>query len=205
MRMDSGLLKATLRNVFVVGVLMSFGSQAQAATCSSGALGAVSGSVACDAGSTNNDNPLPGQVNADMLHGIDTWEYAGKVDFGGMIEAGDVDIGFAIGGGTGGDVQNGTWSIDANAWSLYSNIMIVIKGGAGGNTQTTYVGYLLDGVSTSGTYTTPFFNPANMNPKDISHITAYVATPVPVPAALPLFLTALAATGWVARRRRETA
>ncbi|NNF66590.1 MAG: hypothetical protein HKM98_03680 [Gammaproteobacteria bacterium] len=187
-----------------LGTLLTVASTAQAASCSPGAAGAVSGSVACDAGSQNNDNPLPEQVNADMIHGISDWEYAGKVEFGDSIEAGDVDIGFMIGGGTGGDTQNGTWSIDSNAWSLYSNIMIVLKNGVGNNTQENYVGYLLDGVTTSGTYTTPFFNDGNMNPKDISHITLYVADAVvPVPAALPLFISALGASAWFGRKKRS--
>lgn len=188
---------------------MIFSVQAHALACSPGAMGAVAGAVACDAGSTNNDAPHLDQVNSDTIHSIDSWQYAGKVEFADAVESGDIDISFAIDGGAAGDPQNGSWSIDASAWAQYSSIMLVLKGSDGNNTQSNYVAYLLDGFATSGNYATPFFNASNGKPKNISHITAYVAEistirPVPAPAALPLFISALITSGWVARRRRLT-
>lgn len=65
------------------------------------------------------------------------------------------------------------------------------------------MGYLLNGSATSGTYSTPFVNASNGNPKEISHITVYVANPVPVPAALPLLISALGGPGFLTLRRKR--
>ncbi len=57
---------------------------------------------------------------------------------------------------------------------------------------------------TSGTYTSPFLNPNGAGGlKNISHVTAYVGTVIPLPAALPMFLASLGGLFWVGRRRRR--
>ncbi|MEX2519847.1 MAG: VPLPA-CTERM sorting domain-containing protein [Paracoccaceae bacterium] len=199
-------LKATLAALGVFALVAITSTAAVAATCSTGASGKLTqnpGSVAlaCDAGSTNNDFLNPLQVNTDSIHGFDDWVFAGKDNFEGSDEPAVANIGFTTSGG----LQSGTWDIADNTFGLFTNVMIVIKGGVGNNTQPNYVAYLLSSLlGTDGGYLTPFFNLNNGNAKDISHLSAYVRGPisaVPLPAALPLLLTGLAGLGFMARRR----
>ncbi len=202
------------RSVFAAAVVALLGvtGAATAATCSPGALGKVlrndsGAAAACDAGSTNNDFVGGGtlQVNKDSIHGFSDWIYAGKQNTPGAYENGKVDVGFSVSGG----LQSGTWDFVDNLFSLYKNVMIVLKGGSGNNTQENYVGYLLNSsLEPDGRYATPFFNANNANAKDISHITAYVrdALPpiseIPVPAAAWLLIAGLGSLGAMKLRRK---
>jgi hypothetical protein len=150
------------------------------------------------------------------MFGFSDWQFAGK-----ELEDtdGPVDIGFSVSGG----LQSGTWSVIEALFDTYANLMIVVKGGEGNNTQPEYVGYLFTSAK-SGDYSTPFFNATGGgagNPKNISHMTAYVqgtctptpengfcgsdTTPVPVPAGLPLMLTAMGVGAFMRSRSRKSA
>lgn len=204
-------LRMALAAIGALGAVALGSSAAVAAACSTGAEGKLTqnpGAVVavCEAGLENNDKLNPLQVNADALHGYTDWIFAGKHNFGDDNETGDANIGFATSGG----LQSGTWEIAGNAFSLYEDVMIVIKGGKGNNTQENYVGYLLSSLlGTTGDYLTPFFT-NDGNAKDISHISAYVrGTPtvsddpsaIPLPAAGVLLMSALAGLGFMSRRR----
>lgn len=190
----------------VIGAVLVFGalSGAEAATtsCTSAGFGGadISGKVTanagCAVGSTNNDTLNPTlQVNDDGFFGLTDWQFAGKV----IENASGIDIGLSITGTT----LSGTWSID-DVWATYDSIMLVFKDGNG--LPANFVGYLLVSGDTAGNYMTPFSNTINGNPKNISHISAYVSTSaVPIPAALPLLLTALAGLGFIGRRKLTSA
>ncbi|QEG34227.1 PEP-CTERM sorting domain-containing protein [Bythopirellula goksoeyrii] len=165
-------------------VQFAFAQTGNAGTvCSAGIANNLTANNGCETGSTNNDNPIPGQVNADTMFGFSDWVFAEKFEFPVVDE--DIDIGLTI---TGGDIS-GTWSIN-NVWGSFQDIMLILKGGSGNNTQEEYVGYLLVTGDTSGAYTTPFFNANNGNAKEISHVSAYVRG-VPEPATWMLLGLAL--------------
>ena len=121
---------------------------------------ALTNNDGCELGTTMNDSPIPGQVNADRLFGIDTWTDLGKVD-GCSGSNGDLTVG--------GDCSTGTWSITSTLWDDYAYCMIVMKDGNA--TPDTYVSYLLENGDTSGSLVTPF------DPNEISHFSSIAPTP----------------------------
>ena len=165
----------------IVAVAATFSNTALAIACNADATGKVmgdAGAVACDTGTTNNDflgDPL--QVNIDTMFDIDTWMFAEKDEDLAAVgtDITTIDVGLAVDG-----LEGGNWSLRDDIWDLYENVMLVIKGGQGNNSNPNYVGYLLDVSSgTSGTYSTPFFNVNGGgagNPKAISHITCLLYT-----------------------------
>lgn len=184
--------KATIFSVTVA--LLAWAGYAQAAPVCAAAYSASVSSAACELGSTNNDSLA--QVNIDAMFGFSDWLFDAKDDDLDGVNAGPNSLSLTLIG----DVLSGTWSIASNAFSIYSDIMLVFKDGNG--SPNTYVGYLLN--STSGGYTTPFTNPANGNPKDISHVSIYVrgngTTIVSEPAMLGLLSLGLLSLV-IARRR----
>lgn len=172
----------------------------------------ISSAIQFEQGDDNNDNVGGGvlDVNTHEMFDFSDWQYAGKDNgLNGVDEAGTVDIGLSLSGGT----ISGNWTIDSNVWSNYEDVMFVLKGGNGGNDTTNYVGWLLDGSATTGTYDSPFNNPSNGNQKNISHFTAYVrgtgsGTPpttgvVPEPSTYAMFGTAFLILGFVGYRSRN--
>ena len=165
-------------------------------------LNGILANVGCEVGSTENDRPA--NVNPDNIFGHSDWTFLESVNGDGTPD--DVPAGTEIGLTLTGNSKGGTWTID-NVWSMYDDIMLVLKDGRG----TTYIGYLLDLFDISGSYASPFPGPNN-NVKDISHISAYgrgdgsghdnTPGPVPLPGAVYLFGTALAGLGLLGRRRR---
>src|SRR5262245_50164239 len=161
------LNRKTITGLTLAGILAGLSLQALAVplTCADhGIQDNVSPNAGCQIGTVNNDNPLPGQVNADAMFGFTDWIFAEK----GFDFAEHIDVGFAIVG----DGQSGTWTLDAAVWDIYSSVMIVLKGGVGNTTPPFYVGYLLQEGQSSGSYLSPFFN--SLRRKDISHFTVYV-------------------------------
>ena len=171
-----------------------------------GANGAVLADLTSS--TTNNDFLNPLQVNIDGIFG-GGWTFASKDDDLNGTDEVAIDIGFTITGG----LQSGNWSVDSDFFTNYSELLLVIKGGTGNNTQPNYASYLVTATDgTFGTYSTPFFN-ANGggagNPKNISHITAYVRgggtpAPVPEPSTFALFGAAFAMLGFVSYRSRKS-
>jgi hypothetical protein len=163
--------------------------------------GKVTGTEGCFLGSVNNDflNPPPPQVNKDDAFGFDDWVFLGKDDGPTGAVTGVLGLDLT---GTPNVLQSGTWQIVSNAFSLFEDIMLVFKGGGGNIDPDVYVAYLLN--ATSGTYTSPFENANNGNVADISHVTIYGRnpSPIPVPAAGMLLLTALGGLAAFRRVRR---
>lgn len=107
-----------------------------------------------------------------------------------------------------GDEEGGSWSVLASVFDMYEKVMLVFKGGDRALPEAV-VGYLIK--DTSGTYTSPFYdvqggrgpNAGQFKIKDISHVSLYAAdrvSAVPVPAGLPLLMSALG-LGAMLRRR----
>ncbi len=186
-------------NKLVTGVfvlLLSTNAVAIPISCDTSIANNVTSSNTCQLGSTNNDFLNPLQVNVDEMFGFDDWQFGQKAFDGDM----DIDFGLSILGGT----ISGSWSIN-DVWGSYSDVMIVLKGGAGNNTVTSYVGYLLTQESISGTYLTPFANANNGNPKNISHMSIYARGPavlVSEPAILVLLFAGMFGIGFAHWRKR---
>jgi hypothetical protein len=161
-------MKATV--VFVV-LFLCFASSAFAIPCTQGG---VSGSVSCQDGTGNNDflNPTLA-VNSQSFFGQTDWEFLQKQGTPGALET-DVDVGLVVSPTTG--TQSGIWSFSGSAWSIYQEIMIVLK------SANAFSGYLLDSVATpvSGTWDT-----GNQN---LSHLSIYGRGSVDIPESATLFL-----------------
>lgn len=159
----------------------------------------------CNIGTVNNDNPLPGQVNADLMFGKSDWLFSAK-DEGNQ---GD-DLNFS--GGTGGELNISSFIVALqNGGINFTDLMVVFKGGNGNNFNTNnYVGYLLNrqslaaNPSTAITWVSPFVNTQNGNLRNVSHVSLYYRAPddgVPIPT--PALLPGLVGLGVAALRKKK--
>lgn len=204
MRNVTALVGAALLAVGMSGAITG-AAIAGTVACDATTADDVTGSVACAISDTNDhDSPAPDAVNADGFFTFSDWDTAGKQNTGGLFEAGNVNIGFNATT----DGQSGTWSI--SSWDGIADVMLIFKDGA----NTMLVGFLLDGTSLSGTWTSPFhapdFNVSSI--KDTSHISAYVrlgdeppcerdCTPLPEPGPIGLLGGGMVVLYFVRRRR----
>ena len=172
-----------------------------------GSLPSIAGNLVinagCQLGTNNNDSQA--QVNADNLFGFGDWVFDARDNDLNGVDTGTNSVGFSLLGG----LISGTWSVNATAFSIFTDIMIVFKSGSG--MPGVFVGYLLN--STSGSYMSPFIN-TNPDPyklKQISHVSLYArgsGTPptspppsVPEPGTLALYGLGLAGLGVMRRRK----
>lgn len=177
-----------LRNFAVAGAFAvlaaGFGAtQAEAATCMPSD---VTVSTAC-ANVDGNDS----ESVVDGLFGLDV-DFEAKVDAPGSSD-GILSVTYDEGG------LSGTWSVDS--WSGFGSAILVTKAGPA------FAAYLLDlAAGTTGTWSTAGLTNPGGNQPEISHISLYTAegdmSVVPVPAGLPLMLTALGLGGLALRRRK---
>ena len=193
-----------MRNVLrltAIAAILGWASLAQAGDipCDGTTAAKVTGTIACAFGHVNNDSEA--QVNDDEMFTYSDWEFAQKDNDADGTDETDIDVGFSLTG----DVLMGTWSID-DIWAMYTDVMIVFKGGGGNISPDVYVGYLLEMGAVMGDYMTPFVNANNQNPAEISHVSIYVRGPrdmsVPEPGTLTLLGLGLAGIGFARRRRR---
>jgi len=200
-------MSSYMKKLYLIPLLMLVPLSANAVlmSCSPSVADDVSGTSACQISSLSQDyvqNPLT--VNSEVFFGISDWLYAGRENLGEGSESGDVDTGFSITG----SMLQGAWSIGSGSWGSWDSIMLVFKSGGndkGKNTNdTTLVGYLLDGQSTSGTWESPFHLPDfTLNEgqtKEVSHISAYVSgtpTDISEPGSIGLLGLGLLLLVWV--------
>jgi hypothetical protein len=153
---------------------LAFSAQAAVIDCPTGYLQLVSNTNACQYSSQAtqdflNTNPMT--ANAEGFFGYTDWSFITKDD--------DVES------------ASGTWSLDAPKWSAFEEIMMIFKSGRG----TTLVGYNINFGATGGTWASPFS--ATLfelrNTRDVSHISFYGRSSVPVsePSLLILLLLGL--------------
>lgn len=159
----------------------------------------VQWSIDAEFGTTNNDNPIPDQVNSDTMFDFDDWVFLEKEQDSGQ-EPNPGGVGLVVTfNGTPWESDGGTWSLNSNIWDFYTDIMMVMKDG----NDTLYAGYLLDGIHTNGTWSTKttWFDDKS---KDLSHMSVYGRvgeTPVPEPSTMILFGIGLLGLTGVSRRK----
>jgi hypothetical protein len=189
----------TITSLMLTGMLAGASLQALAvpATCQSlGIQNNVSPNNGCQIGTTNNDTLGGGtyQVNADQMFGFSDWIFGEKA----FEDEQSIDTGLV----TYGNAQRGLWHIDDSIWDLYSDVMLVVKGGNGDTIPNHYVGYLLEDGQDWGTYLSPFMNGSVR--KNISHISIYLrdsGNTVPEPTTLALIGIGLVGLAYMRRRR----
>lgn len=177
----------------VFGLGASGNASATVMSCPANIADNVDGGVDCEYSDSNPPNSSPASeetfVNSEMYFGMSNWLFAEREAEDGTVTAPAIDIGF---GATFGppDATSGTWSLDQAAFTTW-DIMLVFKDG----NDTQLVGYLMDitgdvscagGVCT-GDWLSPFENPPfNVaNPREVSHISAFVKDPGRPPGNIP--------------------
>lgn len=193
--------------------LLFIGSGAQAVTCTDLSIeNNVTTNSGCEIGNAGNDTLNPPQVNTDAMFGYTDWSFIAKDDDlngtnQGVTSA--LTITNVVSGADG--PISGNWQVN---YGPFAEILFVIKGGQGQTIEPDqYVGYLLKKLvdGTTGTFTSPFSNTKNQNATGISHITIYGRGDgggvgfIPVPAGLPLLLTAMGLGGFMSWRKRKSA
>ena len=188
----------TIMGWMLMGLMAGTSLQALAvpATCQSlGIQNNVSPNAGCQIGTTNNDAiaPPPLRVNVDQMFGYTDWIFGEKA----FDSEQNIDTGLEVFG----TAQSGSWFIDDSIWDLYSDVMIVLKGGAA-SSPPNYVGYLLMDGQDWGSYLSPFMNGERR--KGISHISIYLrggGNAVAEPATLALIGIGLVGIAYLRRRR----
>lgn len=155
--------------------------------------GYVVTNTGCEIGTLENDpTSLPLVINTEGFFGSNDWNFVSKTDV---------------------NATDGTFNVAANLWNVYSSIMLIFKGPDANAPfePNSIVGYLLNPNDTSVGYTSPFSKgtggvttgPDKFGLANVSHISVYGVSAVPLPAAFPLFGGALALLGIFGWRRRS--
>jgi hypothetical protein len=189
----SGLISA----ITLAGVL-SMGSASAATYTSTGSCSTtdiVANADACFGSIVENVNDSETLLNnntfgtASGLFGYRDWSLLAKQDMPSSLSG--TDIGLSV-------IENskgvGTWSVNANALDTFARVVLILKAAP------IFSSYLYEpgsGIGDSGSWTT-----SALGDKNLSHFSIYTSgiSPVPVPAAIWLFGTAL--IGFIGMSRR---
>jgi hypothetical protein len=190
----SGLISA----ITLAGVL-SMGSASAATFTSTGSCSTtdiVANADACFGSIVENVNDSETLLNSNTfgtdtgLFGYTNWSLLAKQDLG-PDEWTGTDIGLSV-------IETskgvGTWSVNVNALETFARVVLILKA------TPTFASYLYEpgsGTGDSGSWTT-----SALEDKNLSHFSIYTSgiSPVPVPAAIWLFGTAL--IGFIGMSRR---
>jgi len=141
-----------------------------------------------DSESLLNSNTFGGLTG---LFGHTDWDFLAKDDKDSGVVSG-TDIGLDV-DPDGGTANSGTWSVNSGALDTFARVVLILKAG---NTFSSYLYEPGSGAGNSGSWAT-----SALDDKDLSHLSIYTSvSPVPVPAAVWLFGTAL--IGFIGMSRR---
>lgn len=140
-----------------------------------------------DSESLLNDNTFGTDTG---LFGHTDWDFLAKQETPGALSGTNIGLDVDPSGGA----SSGTWSVNAGALDSFARVILLLK------TGNTFVAYLYEpgsGAGSSGTW-----NTSALDDKNLSHFSIYTSgvSPIPVPAAVWLFGTAL--IGFIGFSRR---
>ena len=145
-------------------------------------------------GTYNGNDPGPSGDGFDV--GGTIFNFVAKENTPGILEG--MDIGLVVTPDTG-NASSGTWSFDPGKFAPTEFLIVLKAANAPG-----FAAWIFDGTdanSTSGNWLVAWTN-TNGVPHDLSHLSIYAPTPIPVPAAVWLFGSGLLGLVGVARRKR---
>ncbi|MGR3660756.1 MAG: VPLPA-CTERM sorting domain-containing protein [Paracoccaceae bacterium] len=205
------IMRAILALILTVSFAISGGVSEAATIDYKCDIANVTGSVACQIGSANNDkfSARLEQVNVDKMFGELGWELLAKDNrLNGTIDDGADPLNLTFVADKAANTRrSGFWSIDVNAFTKFTKLMLVFKGSNSDETiPSNYIGYLISnsgGALSDLAYNTPFFKMDGDRVKyqNISHATLYGISAVPLPAAGFLLIGAFGALGAMRRRK----
>ena len=137
----------------------------------------------------------PGPSGDGFSVGGTIFNFVAKENTPGILEG--MDIGLVV--RPGGGAPNGTWSFDPGKFAPTEFLIVLKAANAAG-----FAAWIFDGTeanSTSGTWLVGWTNGGGNTP-DLSHLSIYAPTPIPIPAAVWLFGSGLLGLVGVARRKR---
>ncbi|MDH5513939.1 MAG: VPLPA-CTERM sorting domain-containing protein [Gammaproteobacteria bacterium] len=164
--------------------------------------GITIGDVTGNAGGANEcwgtfDGNDPGPSGDGFDVGGTIFNFVARENTPGLLEG--TDIGLAVDPDTG-DASAGNWSFDSSTFAP-TGFLIVLKSAS----KPGFAAWLFDGpaaASDAGTWLVAWTNQNGVQ-HDLSHLSIYAPTPVPVPAAVWLFGSGLLGLVGVARRKNR--
>ena len=137
----------------------------------------------------------PGPSGDGFSIGGTIFDFVAKENTPGILEG--VDIGLVVNPDTG--ATSGSWSFDSSKFAP-TEFLIVLKAA----NSPGFAAWIFDGpeaASDAGTWLVAWTNQNGVQ-QDLSHLSIYAPTPIPVPAAVWLFGSGLLGLIGVARRKR---
>jgi hypothetical protein len=170
--------------------------------CSLFAEDQVTPSLACQAVGGAVQNTVATMNTDPGLFALTSWEYIVKEEFDASET---LDTAFIQG-----DPSSGTFTLASSLWEAYNSISLVLKSGStASNDGPCLIGYLITPDTLNGSYSSPFVCETSGELRDISNFAFYgseeggssITEPIPLPAAAPMLLIALAGLALHRRRR----